>query len=438
MVAQLLVTPCRAPLQGSVPLPVDEQIVLARLALAALSHGESSLQHSGETGALRVLLDALELLGVSAQREARLCKVRGRGLLELDAPEAVLDVRGEAQVAALLVGLLVGRPFASELWVDPILAETLLPLLQSWLTWEPREPGVLVRIFPQTERLPGQSLRLSGVFPWEKQALLLIALRAGQAWELEEQWTSADHLERALLHVQAPLETQGGRMTLHPPRDEDALLAQEWETPGSAVLVPYLASLALALPGSAVELRGVSTNPTRASFLQITRILGARTGLSPRNHLQGEPLGDVSFYGGQLRATELSGEMMIRLGDAALPLAVVLARSQGRVVLSDLVSHERDASPRVFSRLVGFLRMCGVEAQLGAEGVLLEGTGGRPFRAFEVTTGGDARLALLGSLLGLLSEGTCIVDDVECLRESFPRWVGTLRALGAQVEVRTV
>ncbi len=70
--------------------------------------------------------------------------------------------------------------------------------------------------------------------------------------------------------------------------------------------------------------------------------------------------------------------------------------------------------------------------------VHIEGCGGKPLRPLQVTTGGDYRLALLATILALGSDQASIIDDVECLRQGFPRWVGTLRAVGVQLEVKDV
>jgi 3-phosphoshikimate 1-carboxyvinyltransferase len=40
-------------------------------------------------------------------------------------------------------------------------------------------------------------------------------------------------------------------------------------------------------------------------------------------------------------------------------------------------------------------------------------------------------------LLGLLADGPCRVDDVACIATSFPRFVGTMRALGAEIAVES-
>jgi 3-phosphoshikimate 1-carboxyvinyltransferase len=89
------------------------------------------------------------------------------------------------------------------------------------------------------------------------------------------------------------------------------------------------------------------------------------------------------------------------------------------------------------AKLTGFLRSFGVEAEGVPEGFWVRGLGGAPLRASRVTTGGDPRLASLGVLLGLHTDGESVIDDVDALSEFMPKFVGTLRALGADIKVQT-
>ena len=41
--------------------------------------------------------------------------------------------------------------------------------------------------------------------------------------------------------------------------------------------------------------------------------------------------------------------------------------------------------------------------------------------------------ALIATLLAMVADGPCRVRDVACVNTSFPRFAGTLRALGADV-----
>ena len=66
---------------------------------------------------------------------------------------------------------------------------------------------------------------------------------------------------------------------------------------------------------------------------------------------------------------------------------------------------------------------------------LLTSTGKGGFRAARVESGGDHRIAMSAAILALLGDGPSRIVDVDCISTSFPRFVATLRALGATIDV---
>lgn len=450
--SQLRIRGVSRPLRGSVPLPDDEDIAASRAALAVLSRGTTRIELGSEAPPLLwVLTRAFQLLGVTARivsGPGRSCvlEVEGVGVDPALSVAGVLDVRGSSRAAALLMGIVAGRRGGSELLVDPIVVELLGGYFVEarGARISQREDGAQVAFpaRPGPERPGGGRLETAGLFPWVKQAFLLQALGARTASECDELVASADHLERALLRNKAPISVLGTSIEVHPPRDNDALPPSSYQPIGSCAAGAALCSAALMVPGSQIVVRDCSLNPTRADWLQLMRILGADVGVSPRGDRQGEPVGEISVSGGltarapgSLRV--LSGENVARAGDTILPLLAPLGRLAQKTVLSDLVSTQRGGDARVFARAVGLLRAAGIDATVAGPSVVVTGLGpDQTLRPLEVTTGGDGRLAQLGTLLALAADGTSVIDDVDCLRDQFPRWVGTLRALGAEIEVR--
>jgi 3-phosphoshikimate 1-carboxyvinyltransferase len=448
----LRITPQRSPLSGSVPVPDDEEVLMARLALAAVSRGTSTIETLGPLyGAPHALAEGLELLGVTVEgrtgRGGQTLRVAGRGLLEPFSEGGVLDARGEPSLAAVLLGVAAGRPSRLQLLADEIVAELLGPQLVhafgARLTRH--EGGVLVDV-PGRDlgaRPPGLVVETSGVMPWVKQTHLLLGLRARTSTLVTEAVASSDHLERALLRARVPLSIQGTSIELHPPRDEDALAPDRFHSVGSLSAAMTLLSASALVPESHVVVRGVAVGPSRSDALTVLRLLGHEVGLSPRGDQQGEPWADLSCRsrsegaGGTLRSPSvLAGETVVRMADGVLSLLPVLAICDRGRVISDLVAVRRGADPRVFVRASAFLRAAGVDvAPEEASLVLGPRTRERRFAPLRVTTGGDGRLALLGALIALGADGVSEIDDVDCLSHVFPRFVGTLRALGAQVEV---
>jgi 5-enolpyruvylshikimate-3-phosphate synthase len=450
-IQQLCVEPCSRPLVGRVPVFDDQDILLVRIALGVVCRGRTRIDLHQEPGpAARVFLRALALLGVQSETRkapdgSHELDVHGRGLLaELDNP-GLLDVRGASDVAGLLVGLLAGRPGNYDLLVDERVADAMASFLVPLgaLRVEREDGGFCLRLRWQADaRLPGFEIDSLGYFSWHKQAALLIGLRSAGEIRVFEQVASSDHLERALARARAPLERMASLLVLHPPRDADALSPDHFHPIGSARALGYLAAAALSVPGSRIEVRGVSTNQSGPDVPSIVHLLGGGVSVRPQGDVHGEPVGDVTFFGqlglaDSLRPLVVAGESAVRLGDSVLPLIVAAARGRGRFEFPEIVPHGRAGDPRIIERLVGLLRSGGMTVDLDS-GVTLVGQGSQPVVPLRMTTGGDGRLAALGTLMAMAGGLQSIIDDVDCLREEFPRLIGTLRALGARLETRTV
>jgi 3-phosphoshikimate 1-carboxyvinyltransferase len=189
--------------------------------------------------------------------------------------------------------------------------------------------------------------------------------------------------------------------------------------------------------------RNVGLNPTRSALLDALRSLGVRAGTSPQGDALGEPVGEVSAFGAGAHGGLVGGEVGVRLGEDFVPAALVAAAAQGTVELSDVLpgggvwsGADAAGAGRDVARLVGLLRSFGIEASPTSAGLVVQGAAGKRLRAARVTTGGDHRLALGATVLALAGDGPTVVDDVGCIARFFPRFVGSLRALGARIEVR--
>lgn len=466
MVAQLVVSPWltqtddpekNAGVRAALVVPDDEEILLARVALASQCVGTTRLALGFLPRSAEVLLRALDAFGVrhSWEPESGQLLVVGAGLGQWAAPEHALDVRGEAAVAALLLGMCVSRNHVIELWVGQTVADLLVPLLSQCHTIERSETpdrlgGQALRLLPRapdSPRAAGIEVRDLGAFPWVKQAVLLAGLRAGSRSVFEEQFASADHLERALLHVRAPLDAHGTCLTLHPPKNVDALRAESYEQVGSIDAGLAVLAAALAAPRGELGLLHVGLNPTRTQIFSLLRGIGLDVRVTFEGARQGEPVGRVVIgwdrqqrghvdWGNGGRGGAVHGETSLALGDSQLYLAALAAGSSEAWTFSDHVSKVKDLDERVWARVVGLLRSSGATAEDGGDsGWRIHGRASG-LLPLTVTSGGDARLVLVASALALRAGTSSVIDDVECLRGTYPKWIGTLRALGAKVEVR--
>jgi 3-phosphoshikimate 1-carboxyvinyltransferase len=190
------------------------------------------------------------------------------------------------------------------------------------------------------------------------------------------------------------------------------------------------------VPGSEVMVRGCGVNPTRSGILDILRDAGAQVGVEPRSDTLGEPVGDVTSIHGPLRGGLIAGETATRAIDE-IPVACALAaRANGVTEIADVAELRVKESDRI-ATMIGVLHAFGVEAEERRDGMLIQGKPEGALKAADVDSHGDHRVAMTAALLGLLGDGETIVRDVDCIATSFPKFVGTMTALGADIRVES-
>jgi 3-phosphoshikimate 1-carboxyvinyltransferase len=114
-----------------------------------------------------------------------------------------------------------------------------------------------------------------------------------------------------------------------------------------------------------------------------------------------------------------------------VPIVCALAVcAPGRTDIRDAEELRAKESDRL-STMASVLRAFGADVVELQDGLTIHG--GAPLRSAHVSAHGDHRIAMTSVVLGLVSEGETIVDDVACVETSFPGFVARLRALGADV-----
>lgn len=449
MSSSLIVHPATGPLVGSVPVPSDKSIGHRAILFAALSTGPSRVRglSFGEDNV--ATLRAFEAMGIETERGDGEVTVRGRGLYGLRAPNAPLDCGNSGTTMRLLCGVLAAQRFDSELIGDASLSGRPMgrvanPLRQRGARIEgaphPRKandivPPLRIGALPQGEMLGGLEYDSPVASAQIKSALLLSGLYAAGPTLLREPAVSRDHTERMLQAFGVPLQTVGSLVRLDPKGWNGQIEPFELDVPGDPSAAAFLLAAGLMVPSSRVTVRAVCTNPTRVGFLEAIRDMGAALVIEPQGDLFSEPVAHLHVAGeGGLRGTVLGGERVVRALDE-IPIALALAAcADGVTTLTDAEELRVKESDRL-AVMAEVLRAFGVELEERPDGMIVRGRA--QLRAAEIHSHGDHRIAMSAAILALVADGPSTIRDVECIATSFPRFVGTLRALGAQVEVQS-
>ena len=271
-------------------------------------------------------------------RRARL-RIRGGGLRGLTAPKEPLNCGHSPTIARLLTGVLAGQPFKTELVGSATNSRRRMravtePLVRRGAQISGRAaPGRSERAVlaaarsarSTTERLAPIDYVMSRPNDHAKGALLFSGLFASGPTLIHEPVLSRDHTERMFDALGLPVQAAGSMVSLHPPADPLAIRGFDADIPGDISAAAFVLAAAQLVPDSSVSTRRTGLNPTRAGILDMIRLFGGRTGITPTGDSLGEPFGEVSSRGAPLRGIKISGELALR-GMDEVPVACVLAR----------------------------------------------------------------------------------------------------------------
>jgi 3-phosphoshikimate 1-carboxyvinyltransferase len=272
-----------------------------------------------------------------------------------------------------------------------------------------------------------------------KTALLLSGLYADGATRLREPTVSRDHTERLLDALGVPIRTSGTIVQLDPSAWNHRLPAFDLTVPGdlSAAAFPIVA--AQLVPGSRVTTRGVGVNPTHTGLLEVARDMGAGLTIEPQGERYGEPVAALHAWCAPLGAIAIGGETLQRATDEVHLACALASRAAGttRVVFFDAHAQDDGVDADIQGHIEGvseLLRAFGVACAARPGALDIEGRDG-PLDAALVDCRGDAAVAMTAVVLALTASGPTRVGNAGCIGPRYAKFVATMRALGARIEV---
>jgi 3-phosphoshikimate 1-carboxyvinyltransferase len=230
-----------------------------------------------------------------------------------------------------------------------------------------------------------------------------------------------------------PILTVGSAVELDPSGWDRRLPAFDIEIPGDISAAAFLLVAAQIVEGSRVTARGVGVNPTRTGLLEIARDMGAGLAIEPQGERGGEPVAELHAWSAPLRCVVIGGETVPRAIDE-IPIACALAaRAKGKTRIGDADELRHKESDRI-STMASVLRAFGISCEERPDGLDIEGRA-EALDPADVDSRGDHRIAMTAAVLALVARAPSRVRDAACIATSYPKFVATLRALGATIDV---
>jgi 3-phosphoshikimate 1-carboxyvinyltransferase len=367
-------------------------------------------------------------LGVKIEKKKGEYFIHGNGLYSLNQPSQPLYVGNSGTDIRLSLGVLAAQHFISVITGDNQIvkrpmARVIEPLSLMGGRFESRGGKAPVTVHGQT--LKGITYTLPVASAQVKSAILLAALHANGDTVIKEPVKSRDHTERMLKHFGARITVKDRAITVKPGKE---LAARDVFVPGDISSAAYFIIAGLMVKNSRISVKNIGLNPTRMGLIEVMKKMGASIVIRNLKVKNGEPVGDVVVKTSKLKGTVIKGGMIPKLIDEIPVIAVAAAFAKGKTVIMNAEELRYKETDRI-ETVVKNLKLIGVEAHATADGMVIEGGNGKPFKYASIDSFGDHRIAMAFSVAALSGENGMLIKDIECVDTSFPKFYEIISSL---------
>jgi 3-phosphoshikimate 1-carboxyvinyltransferase len=409
---------------GEITLPGDKSISHRYAMIAAIAEGVTRIRNYSTGADCHSTLGCVRTLGIEVAGVGAEFTIEGRGLDGLCAPAADLDAGNSGSTMRMLSGILAAQPFRSRLFGDESLSRRPMQRVIDPLTKMGAHIAARDGKFPPLE-IDGASLhpieyRLPVPSAQVKTCVLFAGLFAEGVTTVEEPVRSRDHSEIALREFGAEVAVERGRIGL---TGRPRLEARELTVPSDLSSAAFFIVAALLLPGSELTIRDVGLNPTRSALLDLLAGMGAHIRIPRLESRNGELVGDIVVRHSTLKGGAVEGALTAALIDEIPVLAVLGAATEEGLTVTDAAELRIKETDRIRT-VVDNLRRMGIAAEELPEGLVVPGR--KKFRAAELDSHGDHRIAMAFAVAALAADSRSVIRGAEAASVSFPEFWDTL------------
>jgi len=426
-------------LKGEITVPGDKSISHRAILLASLADGNSEISGFLEGEDCLATIEVFQKMGVNISRREGVFVVEGKGLKGLKDPSSPLNFGNSGTSVRLCSGVLAAQEFSSTLIGDSSLSSRPMtritePLGLMGANTSSTEEGTLpIRIEP-VDSLKSIKYSLPVPSAQVKSCLLFAGLYSRGITEIEEKIATRDHTERMFEQFGIPIDvSQSKAAKLIKLNKVEAINPTNIDICGDFSSASFFILAALITPNSELLLKNIGINPTRIGFLHALRHMGANIEL--QNEIDSfEPTADILVRTSSLKGITLNTNLVANMIDEMPAFFIAAALAEGTTKVKDakeLRTKESDRLQVMSEALDSF----GVKFRLEDDGIIINGLGKTgSFKAAEINSYGDHRIAMASSIGALRSDGETSILDCFNINTSFPNFIDVCKEIGINIE----
>jgi 3-phosphoshikimate 1-carboxyvinyltransferase len=416
----------RAPrIDIEITVPGDKSISHRAVIVAALSNGVCTLRGFLPSEDCMHTVNAMRALGVKIEQpEPATLIVHGKKRV-LTAPKGEINCGNSGTTMRLLAGLLAGQTFESRLVGDAGLSKrpmdrVIAPLSEMGGSIVAEGPDETAPLRIRGGSLHGIQYRPPVASAQVKGALMLAGLFARGKTSVEEPLPTRNHMEKIFNYFLVRIADGNGSVSVF---GDQVPESRDFAIPGDISSAAFWLVAAAAQRRGHLLIRDVGLNDTRTALLAVVLRMGAQVREAVEDVDQVEPRGIVEVTGSPLKGTVIQGKEVPQLIDELPILSVAGALANGKTI----IRHAEELRVKETDRIAAIahnLRTMGAHVAELSDGLEIHGPA--PLHGARVASFGDHRIAMAFAIAGLFADGETVVQDAECIRESYPGFEAVL------------
>ena len=368
------------------------------------------------------------------------CTINGIGIGSLKQPDNPLDFGNSGTAGRLMLGLVSTYPIETHFTGDESLTQRPMrrvtdPLTDFGANFELRNKEFLPIV------VKGANLPIPITYEMEvasaqvKSAILLAGLNAPGITTVVEKEKTRDHTETLLKYYGYEIsQEERNNKNFISLEGQKYLSPVNIKVPGDPSSAAYPVVAGLICKNSNIKIKNVLLNPTRDGLYRCLDEMGAKITYSNKKNEAGEITYDLEVKSSSLKPIDVPAERAPSMIDDYPILAVAASLTNGISIFRGLSELKVKESDRLLG-IYNFLSKNGIDVKIDSNNLIINGSSGGPKGGGLVETNLDHRIAMSSIILGMVSDESIRIDDIETIKTSFPIFIELMKKLGARISV---
>lgn len=425
----------------SINVEGDKSLSIRFILLSSLSKGKCIASNLLRSGDVNSAINSMKKLGIKIKVKNDYCEVNGKGLFGLKFKKnLVLDSENSGTTARLILAMLS----YSNHWVKVIgdkslkkrdMGRVIKPLklfglkfknnntkLPLWI----KGPKILKSI-RYNENLGSAQC---------KSAMMIAALRANGKTKLKC-LPSRNHTElmfKNVLKIPIKLKKENGFEIIEV-EGMNEFNKFNYKIPGDISSASFFIVLTLLSKKNDLMIKNINVNPSRIGIIKILNMMGAKIRILKKKNYKGEPTANIFIQSNRnLRGINLNSKLNSSAIDEFLLIFLVAGVCKGISTFKNLSELNKKESKRL-DWGIKILKMMNIKTKrIKNNGVKIWGNPNLKLNKSYVIKNflKDHRIFMVSTIAALTLGGKWKINDANCFKTSFPKYLDILNSLGAK------